>query len=226
MPELAGLHAVSRRLLALPEQLTTPGQRAFWHELLEKLPDLPTREVDGVQMFAPAERFANKRNIENPELYAVFPFRLVAMGRPRIELARQALKHRWDKGNFGWRQDDIFMAYLGLAGEARAYVVGRARNKDPNSRFPAFWGPNYDWVPDQDHGGVLMKAVQAMLMQTDGRRIYLLPAWPKEWDSDFKLHAPYRTIVEGKVRDGHIVDLKVTPESRREDVVILEPQKD
>jgi len=226
MPEVAGLHAVTRRLLALPEQLTTAKQRAFWRTLSAKLPDLPTREVGGVRMLAPAEQFANKRNIENPELYAVFPFRLVAMGQPGIELARQALKHRWDKGNFGWRQDDIFMAYLGLAEEAKAYIAARARKKDPNSRFPAFWGPNYDWVPDQDHGGVLMKAVQAMLMQTDGRRIYLLPAWPKEWDSDFKLHAPYRTIVEGKVRNGHIVALKVTPESRRKDVIILEPRGD
>jgi len=225
MPEVAGLHAITQRLLRLPEQLTTPKQRAFWRALNVKLPDLPTREVDGVRMLAPAERFTNKRNIENPELYAVFPFRLVAVGRPGIELGRQALKHRWDKGNFGWRQDDTFMAYLGLADEAKAYVAGRARNKDRNSRFPAFWGPNYDWVPDQDHGGVLMKAVQAILMQTDGRKIYLLPAWPNEWDSDFKLHAPYRTTVEGKVCDGHIVDLKVTPGSRRKDIVILEPEE-
>jgi len=225
MPEVAGLRAVTQRLLGLPEKLTTPKERTFWRALNVKSPNLPTREVDGVRMLAPAEQFTSKRNIENPELYAVFPFRLVAVDRPGIELGRQALNHRWDKGDFGWRQDDVFMAYLGLAEEAKAYVAGRARKKHPNSRFPAFWGPNYDWVPDQDHGGVLMKAVQAMLMQTDGRKVYLLPAWPKEWDSDFKLHAPYRTTMEGKVRDGHIVDLKVTPESRRKDVVILKPQE-
>ncbi len=220
MPELAGLHAVTQRLLGLPEQLTTTEQRAFWRALNAKLPDLPTREVGGVRMLAPAEQFATKQNIENPELYAVFPFHLIAVGRPGIELARQALIHRRDRGNSGWRQDDIFMAYLGMAEQAKSYVTGRARSKDSNSRFPAFWGPNYDWVPDQDHGGVLMKAVQAMLMQTDGRRIYLLPAWPKEWDADFRLHAPYRTTVEGKVRSERILDLKVTPESRRKDVRI------
>ncbi|MDH3346462.1 MAG: hypothetical protein OEL75_04680, partial [Kiritimatiellaceae bacterium] len=68
--------------------------------------------------------------------------------------------------------------------------------------------------------GILMRATQSMLMQTDGREIHLLPAWPKNWDANFKLHAPYNTIVEATVKNGEITDLKVTPESRKEDVVI------
>jgi hypothetical protein len=220
MPEVAGLHAVLDRLLALPKALATDEQRAAWRALKAKLPALPTREADGVQMLAPATQFAQKNNIENPELYAVFPFRLCSFDKPNAELGIQALKHRTDKGNFGWRQDDVFMAYLGLAEEAREYVVGRARRKDANSRFPAFWGPNYDWVPDQDHGGILMKALQAMLLQTDGRTLYLLPAWPAEWDAEFKLRAPYRTTVEGEVKGGKLTRLVVTPESRRGEVVV------
>ena len=100
-------------------------------------------------------------------------------------------------------------------------VVGRARKWHEGSRFPAFWGPNYDWIPDQDHGGVLLKAVQAMLIQTDGRKIFLLPAWPKDWDVDFKVHAPYRTVIEGKVRHGQITQLKVIPPSRQKDIEIM-----
>ena len=112
------------------------------------------------------------------------------------------------------------MAYLGLADEARDYVVQRVRKKDPACRFPAFWGPNYDWTPDQCHGGVLMKAVQAMLLQSEGENIFLLPAWPADWDVDFKLHAPQQTVIEGKVSDGKLTGLKVTPEARRKDVVV------
>jgi len=224
MPELAGLHAVTERLLSLPDELTTADQRSFWSALKKKLPDLPTREVDGTRMLAPAARFADKKNVENPELYAVFPFRLFAIGRPDIELAIEALNHRWDKGNFGWRQDDIFMAYLGLADRARSYLVGRAKKKHPGSRFPAFWGPNYDWIPDQDHGSILLKALQAMVMQTDGRKIYLLPAWPKDWNVDFKLHAPYQTVVSGTVKGGRIVRLDVSPEHRRNDIVFMQAQ--
>jgi hypothetical protein len=223
MPEVAGLHSVSERLLALPDGLAPDAERAFWQRLRGKLPGLPLRDVDGAKALAPAERFARKQNIENPELYAVFPFRLVALGKPNIEWGLEALEHRWDRGHSGWRQDDIFMAYLGLAEEARAGLVARARRHDPHSRFPAFWGPNYDWTPDQDHGGVLVKTFQAMALQTDGRKIYLLPAWPKSWDVRFKLHAPYRTVVECEVRDGKIRSLKVTPESRREDMIIVSP---
>jgi len=222
MPELAGLHAVTDRLLTLDERLTTPEERAFWAALKKKLPELPLREVQGKKMLAPAEKFASKKNFENPELYAVFPFRLVAVGRPNIELGREALAHRWDKGNFGWRQDDIFMAYLGLTDQAKKYLVGRAKNKHQGSRFPAFWGPNYDWIPDQDHGGILLKTLQAMILQTDGRKIYIAPAWPKDWNVQFKLHAPYQTVVEGAYRDGKLVDLKVTPPERRKDVVTAE----
>lgn len=47
-----------------------------------------------------------------------------------------------------------------------------------------------------------------------------MPAWPKQWDVDFKLHAPKQTVVEGKVRNGKVIDLKVTPEERGADLVI------
>ena len=221
MPEVAGLRAMARRVLELPEGLITSKERTYWQAARKKLPDIPTRGKDGVGMLAPAQKFAQKRNIENPELYAVYPFRQIAIGKPNIELGIEALKHRWDKGNFGWRQDDIFMAYLGLTDQAREYLAGRARNFHKGSRFNAFWGPNYDWIPDQDHGGVLMKAFQSMLMQTDGKKIYLLPAWPKQWDVDFKLHAPYQTIVQGVIRGGDIENLRVSPEYRRKDIIIM-----
>jgi len=221
MPELAGLHAVTERLLTLPAADAPPQDHQLWQRLHAKLPPLPLREVDGKLALAPGETFANKRNSENPELYAVFPFRLIALERPNLDWGINALKLRTDKGSFGWRQDDVFMAYLGLTDDARRYVVARARKHDPNERFPAFWGPNYDWTPDQDHGGILMKAFQAMLMQTDGRKILLFPAWPKDWDVEFKLHAPYQTVVEGVYRDGKVKSLRVTPKSRRTDVVDL-----
>jgi len=224
MPEVAGLRAVTDRLLALPEGLTGDDERAFWAAFKKKIPPLPLREKDGEQMLAPAARFENKRNIENPELYAVFPFRLIAVGKPRIELGKRALAERWDRGNFGWRQDDIFMAYLGLADEARHFLAGRAAKKHSGSRFRAFWGPNYDWIPDQDHGSIVLKALQAMIMQTDGRKIYLLPAWPEDWDADFKLHAPYNTIVSGRVTGGRITDLVVEPAERRKDLVVMRAQ--
>ena len=218
MPEVAGCIAVSEHLLALSD--APAGERTFWQQFHAKLPALPLRTVDGQQALAPAGHFDQKQNCENPELYAVFPFRLIALGKPHIEWGIEALHHRWDKGAFGWRQDDLFMAYLGLADEARRNLVSRAKRHDKRSRFPAFWGPNYDWVPDQDHGGVLLKGLQSLLLQTDGRKIYLLPAWPRGWDCDFKLHAPLQTVITGKVQGGQLTELNVTPPERKADVIL------
>ena len=222
MPELAGLHAIVKRLIALPQGYTTADQRSYWNDFAKRLPDLPLRDTASGKALAPAERYDAKSNVENPELYGVFPFRHIAVGNDNIEWGINALNNRWDKGNFGWRQDDIFMAYLGLTDQAKDYLVKRARSYDKNSRFPAFWGPNYDWVPDQDHGGVLMRAFQAMVMQADpySKKIYLLPAWPKDWDASFKLHAPYKTVIEGEIKNGKIENLKVSPKSRLKDIEI------
>ncbi len=219
-PELAGCHAVTRRLMELEDVEVSSDERAFWHRFHAKLPPIPLRDIQGRKALAPAEYFDQKSNVENPELYPVFPFRLFAFNRPHSDWALAALEHREDRGHNGWRQDDIFMAYLGLTDQVRQTVVSRARVHDRGERFPAFWGPNYDWTPDQDHGGVLMKAFQSMLMQCDGKAIYLLPAWPKDWDVQFRLHAPRQTVVEGEYRHGKIRSLRVTPASRRADITI------
>jgi alpha-L-fucosidase 2 len=215
MPEVAGLHHLVKVSKTLPAESLPASFMSLLTRLEAKLPPIPTREIDGVRMLAPAERFANKQNVENPELYAVYPFRLYGLGKPDIELAVRALDRREDKGHFGWRQDDIFMALLGLTDQARKGLVERASQWDKRHRFPAFWGPNYDWTPDQDHGGVLMKTLQLMLVQCEDKDMRLLPAWPTGWDADFKLRAPSNTVIEGRVRGGELVKLSVTPRSRR-----------
>jgi alpha-L-fucosidase 2 len=78
-------------------------------------------------------------------------------------------------------------------------------------------------VPDQCHASVILTTLQYMLMQTDGKAIHLLPAWPADWNASFKLNAPYQTTVEGRVENGKVVDLKVTPESRTKDIVDAMP---
>ena len=66
-----------------------------------------------------------------------------------------------------------------------------------------------------------MIGLQEMLMQVDDKKILLFPAWPKDWDVHFKLHAPYNTTVEATLKDGKIVDMKVLPEERRKDITVM-----
>jgi hypothetical protein len=89
----------------------------------------------------------------------------------------------------------------------------------PRAKFPTFWETKMDGTPDNDHGANSVNALQAMLLQSDRDKIHLLPAWPEDWDVSFKLAAASNTTVEGVHRNGRITSLKVTPESRRKDIV-------
>jgi hypothetical protein len=108
---------------------------------------------------------------------------------------------------------------MGMTREAADYNTRKLQ--DSPRRYPTFWGPGHDWVPDHNWGGSGMIGLQEMLMQTIGEKIVLFPAWPLTWDVDFKLHAPRNTTVEVILEDGEITRLKVVPESRRKDVLVL-----
>ena len=121
----------------------------------------------------------------------------------------------------GWAQDEVNAAYLGMTEEARVHIAGRALTHSKNIyRWPAYWGPNFNWCPDQDEGGIFLSTIQSMLMQYEGDKIFLLPAWPKDWNCDFKLHAPKNTTIEGRVENGELRELVVTPVSRRADLKV------
>ncbi|MCX6964519.1 MAG: DUF5703 domain-containing protein [Verrucomicrobia bacterium] len=233
---LAGMRVVLAGLLALPESLTTSEQRKRWTRVLGEMKEVPIAEEGGKKWIKPAHVFSDKKNAEHPELYAVFPYPIYGVGKPDLEIGLETYKRRENKRTGGWQQDAIQAALLGQSADAKFFMLqnitmenlmggDNEKAKRPDSRFPAFWGPNFDWIPDQCNGSVILSTLQYMLMQTDGKKIILLPAWPKEWNASFKLHAPYQTTVEGRVENGKVVDLKVTPESRIKDIVNAENLK-
>jgi hypothetical protein len=118
-----------------------------------------------------------------------------------------------------WTQDQIDWAYAGNAKEAAKGLVSRFRISSTMCRFPLYGREGPDSCPDLDHFGSGSTALQRMLVQEVPGKILLLPAWPKEWDVNFKLHAMQNTTVEGEVKDGKIIRIKVVPEARQKDVV-------
>lgn len=223
-PDIAGLKWVIQGLLALPKTLTSEPSRQQWKRLLGELPEIPISDQDGKRIILPHhEPVVKASNMENPELYAVYPFRLYGLGKPDFDLARDTFNARKNRMMGCWSQEAVQAAYLGDSLTARKYVTSHLTRKDKRLRFPAFWEAGCDYVPDEDNGGNGLHALQTMLVQFDGSKILLLPAWPKKWDAEFKLRAPRQTTVEGVVTGGKLVKLKVTPESRRKDVVIMEP---
>ena len=223
-PDIASVRYLIPRLLALP---VADDVRAEWKRQLADQPEIPIIGDEGDTRIAPAHEYGNRSNFENPELYAVFPFHLYTLATASeddLQTAIRSFHARAHSGdNFGWNQSPVWAALLGLTDQARTMVAHRARNNNPDYRFPGFYGPFHDWTPDQDHVGVFQIALQRMLMQCEGEKILLLPAWPADWDVRFKLHAPDQTTVEAEVRDGRVVELIVTPESRRKDVTLRPP---
>lgn len=223
-PDIAGLHWVLDGLLELPEEAVSASQREEWEDFRSLLPPIPTRTYHSAkaQEIIPALQYDDCKNMENPELYPVFPYRFYGVGKPGLAVGIRTFEQRRTKDIGGWDQDPIDAAMLGLTEQAVGRVVKLFSTPNSQSRFPAFWGPNFDWTPDQDHGGVACITLQRMLMQTDDGKILLLPAWPREWNASFRLHAPDRTIVEGRVENGGVLELKVSPETHRERVEIMD----
>jgi hypothetical protein len=218
---IAGLHTVLTRLLALPPDYLGDTRRTEWTAMLHRLPPITFRQMQGHTTIAPAQAWARVNNTESPQLYPVFPWGIYGVGRPGLDTAVNTWKYDSDVVKFrsyvGWKQSNIFAARLGLKDDAMALTEKKLA--DGGHRFPAFWGPGYDWTPDHNWGGSGMIGLQEMLLQDDGDKIYLFPAWPRTRDVHFKLYAPHSTTVEATLKNGKVTQLKVTPEQRMKDVI-------
>jgi len=218
-PDIAGLHAVIQRLIALPDSITTTDQRNEWKRFQSELPELPIGIKNDIQVLLPytGPQTVQSHNAENPELYSIYPFRLYGLGKPDLQLAKNTFNGRRYKDKGCWVQDPIQAAMLGLTNIAKEYVAFNLSRKASDLKFPSFWDRGNDYLPDEDNGGNGENGLQQMLIQVYGKKIILLPAWPKEWNADFKLNAPYKTTVQGKVKNGKLVDMVISPSYRKAD---------
>lgn len=222
LPEVAGLRFVTSRFLKIKEAIKDKELSQLCEYVYSSLTDVPLRkDKKGKLLLSPAERYNDKTsNFENPELYAIFPYTLYGLGKQNNEIAKRSYKARLYKTSSGWQQDAIQAAYVGETAKVKNIIVKNFKAKNKQSRFPAFYGPNYDWIPDQDHGSVASRALQNMLIQQVGDSILLMPAWPKNWNCRFKIHANKNAVIEGEIEKGNIKKLKVEPFERRKDVFI------
>jgi hypothetical protein len=221
MPEIAGLQYALQEMLLLPGDLVSEKQRIQWKRMLSELPDLPGGKRNDTVFLKDAEKvYGGRHNLENALLYAIWPYRLFGKGMPRYEVALASWNARPVQfaRHSCWHNDILWAAFLGLPDQARTQLANRFVLSGAY-RFPAMYIQG-DWTPDHDNGGVCQNTIQTMLMQTIGDEILLFPAWPREWDVDFKLHAPKNTTVECSLKKGEVVRLIVHPSSRERDIVV------
>ena len=220
-PDIAALKAVLPRLLALTNSFIPATNRSDWVRMATEIPPLPVGTVNGKAVLLPYTGVQTNqgRNSENPELYSIYPYRLYGLGKPDLQLALTSFKSRTFTGKGCWVQDPIQAAMVGQTAVAKEYLIYNLTNKEPWMKFPAFWAKRNDYAPDEDNGGNAEHALQQMLMQTDGKKILLRPAWPAGWNADFKLHAPFQTTVEGTIQSGKLTNVVVNPPERSVDVI-------
>ena len=218
---LSGIHACLEALVEIKTLNVSAERNAYYAAYLKRLPGLYFGEVDGDKIVLPAESYEKYQNVECPQFYPLFPFNRYDIKSNEIP----AFKNSWKHGKFAkdmvmsWHQDGIFFARMGMVNEA--YDFNKRKLANAPRRFPTFWGPGHDWVPDHNWGGSGMIGLQEMLLQTVDDKIYVLPAWPKGKDVSFKLHAPHNTTIEVEYIGGVIKKMKVTPASRSNDVEVL-----
>ena len=187
------------------------------------------RTVEGRKALAPADKYEKQGNCENGELYPVCPFRCFGLGLGSGELVAWTMQHRTVKDAFGcacWTQDQIHWAYAGHAAEAADGLVHRFRIASTACNFPLYGREGPDSCPDFDHFSAGSVALQRMLVQEAGEKILLLPAWPADWDVDFKLHVVRGAILTGTVKDGRLIAWDIQPVLRKPDVdvIVCRPQ--
>jgi len=232
VPDVTGLRAVVEGVKTLPEAWVSEffGGMEKVEELYKSIPELYYDNVEGDTVLPPARSIAYPNLHKNNEIYLnypMFPFNQIKLGDKEMEYIHNTHKHwtTWQPAEawnvvVSWANANVAYARMGMA--EKAADLTRQKLSSGGFRFPAFWGPGYDWAPDHNWGGTGAVGVQEMLMQATDDKIVLLPAWPKDWNVDFKLHAPQQTLITGKVRGGKVVDFEVTPESRAMDIVIYE----
>jgi hypothetical protein len=218
---ISALKVISEKLLKVSCKDLTIDEVEYLKEFQTRIPPLNFREINNQKVLAPAKTWERINNTEAAQLYSVFPWELYGVGYPDLEVAQNTYFLDEDvlrfRSHIGWKQDNIMAARLGLTDEATKYTLLKMANS--GRRFPAFWGPGFDWVPDHNWGGSGMIGMQDMLLQEANGKILLFPAWPKEWDVHFKLHTIQKTTIEAKLVNGNVVFLDVIPKSRELDII-------
>lgn len=220
---ISALTVITEQLLKFSSKELSNEEVEYLKAFQKRIPPLNFGQIENHKVLLPAKSWERINNSEVPQLYPVYPWGIYGIGKPDLQTALNTWKYDTDAIKFrsyiGWKQDNIFSARLGLTEEAKKYNLLKMANSD--RRFPAFWGPGFDWVPDHNWGGSGMIGMQEMLLQEANGKIYLFPAWPKDWNVHFKLYATKNTTVEAELVNGELKVLKVIPEERKKDIINL-----
>ena len=217
---ISGLQTTLTALLQLPDSLIPDSAelREEWTAQLSSLPPVPRGPCPSntsLSCVHPASRYNSSlpMNSENVELYTLWPFNLYGLGRPGLEVALNSYQERRYPCNYGWCQDLVDAAYLGLRDELAAAVVERVQaGPAVGWKFPTFVGPMQDATPAADHISVLRMAVQTALLQEISQQAFDIRLITQPHKT-FTIHTDSRTEADSRnslPRRQHVSDRQAT----------------
>jgi hypothetical protein len=164
------------------------------------------------------------------EMYAAWPYRLVGITQPdTLQLARDtwetvpADRARLCKQDYSWMANVANMAALAWPEKAKERAIYKLANTAaPQARFPAFFGPGHDWLPDHNWGGSGHdRPAGDAARARAGCKAASCTCSPLAGGLGCGLQAaragPDRG--GGQLKGGKLVSLRVTPASREKDIV-------
>lgn len=221
---VAALQALVPALAQHPD--VAGKDQAMLTALTKRLPELPLSKQGEVEYLALADKFTRlTRSAELPEMHAVWPFALAGVANPlRFETARAT----WTSPSVMQRRalgqpSVTLLASLGFADEAGQALLASWGEGQAQENFPYLIGSATRGTPDFVRAGDAMAGLHAMLVAAEPNaegRIFLLPAWPKNWDVTFRLRVPGNTQIDAVIEGGVIRSLVINPVARRDQVVV------
>lgn len=205
-----------------------------WTVTRRFMPDIPSVGIHNEEyaveselrpdgLFLPAAALLKDKslrcNMENAELYAIYPWGFVGMDSPSQEVRRAENtwnNRTWRYQNNGWAQDAVQLARMGWSDRAKEALLDHANctQRFPNGTFinaaaPRFHGLLTD-TPYFDTAGVHATALTEMLLQSYDGTVRICPATTAEWSGRFKLHALGGFVVEAAFEHGQPVIAQIT----------------
>jgi hypothetical protein len=180
----------------------------------ERLPSDPNEAV-----LLPAELFnrTSELNLENPELYGLWPYLMLERGVSDYNMALRTYRGRaWKNFTLGWCLDVIWAARLGLTDEVlhdyeTIHFPATVRCPGGFSYEAAVtWSqdPNLPLVPSMQGMGTSVCHIYEMVCQDQTAGIYVLPAWPLDRPLSIALYSTTAGRVEIKYTPGQPVRVK------------------
>jgi hypothetical protein len=190
-------------------------------DALTKLPDLPrTDAASHMQLLTAADDAAGqdvyaisyqpsapRKNSENLELEAVWPYGLIGDNSPNLPLATRSYKSRLYVHAPDWSVDAIQAARLGLGDEVVSALTAVTQSYQTfvNGMAILFGGANTGTSePYIEQAGVVAAAMNEAFVQDYDGLLRIVPAWPQGWDGAGTIYVQGQSKVDVQVKGGTV----------------------